>query len=575
MKNIFYLIFLLCIGLPTNATETTSTTFTSMDDIIKRGNSFIIHNVELFNGTEIISSAAVVVKKGMIVKVCTANDESCLKYEGEKIDGKGQFLMPSLIDSEGHFSRPSDVINEVNESEKPFCQEGKTLRPDLSLIFAEFVKKELLTEVNTHGLYQTHGAHPQKMGDRVSLPPEANYEKHIRFGVTTVLDMGAYPWPANYVKRSRDKWRSEKTQEDRDLRKEFLIYADLFTAGMWASPANLQFGYFGTDPVYNVKPEGPWSDAQVLAWVKRRKVEGSDHVKVFYDDWRKTKGALVMSARTVKALVKAAHQEGLMVFSHNQSVTSAQDLINAKVDGQIHTPIDYERDEVNDELITRIAKGIKYVTVTLSATIKKCTGEYRSAHILRNYFFSPDVLPYVNALDELRLAHCSNPKPKYPHQQTQYFKTVAKLADAGAILQTGTDAEDMSPMIEGLTVHNEMYLIREALDQYSEKYKGARANLEALKAATSNASQAYKLNIENGAHTKYDPRGFIKPGYRADLLLLRESPMKDILNTLKIVRVWKAGYQGRREMVRPECAKLENCPSQEIIKKAQAMPCKD
>ncbi len=32
-------------------------------------------------------------------------------------------------------------------------------------------------------------------------------------------------------------------------------------------------------------------------------------------------------------------------------------------------------------------------------------------------------------------------------------------------------------------------------------------------------------------------RGFVKPGYRADLLLLRESPMTDILNTLKIERV--------------------------------------
>ena len=52
-------------------------------------------------------------------------------------------------------------------------------------------------------------------------------------------------------------------------------------------------------------------------------------------------------------------------------------------------------------------------------------------------------------------------------------------------------------------------------------------------------SAAYGLHIENGNQPKDDPRGFVKPGYRADLLLLRESPMVEMLNTLKIDRVFK------------------------------------
>jgi adenine deaminase len=72
------------------------------------------------------------------------------------------------------------------------------------------------------------------------------------------------------------------------------------------------------------------------------------------------------------------------------------------------------------------------------------------------------------------------------------------------------------------------------------------------------------LHIENGNTPRDDPRGFVKPGYRADLLLLRESPMTEILNTLKIERVYKAGRLANRQMVRPECA-TGDCETRHIL----------
>jgi hypothetical protein len=80
----------------------------------------------------------------------------------------------------------------------------------------------------------------------------------------------------------------------------------------------VQFGFYGMDPVYNVKPDGPWDRAQLLAWIARRIAEGSDHIKVFYEKWN---GADVpsISAATLKALVQAAHERGLKVFVHNQA----------------------------------------------------------------------------------------------------------------------------------------------------------------------------------------------------------------------------------------------------------------
>jgi adenine deaminase len=127
-------------------------------------------------------------------------------------------------------------------------------------------------------------------------------------------------------------------------------------------------------------------------------------------------------------------------------------------------------------------------------------------------------------------------------------------------------------LIEGLGVHYETYLIREALDRYSRNARGREANLAALKAATSNAARAYGLDMEDGHKPKGDPRGFVKPGYRADLLLLRESPLDQILNTLKIDRVFKAGYLANRQMVRPECANGD-CESRRVVRELEARPC--
>jgi len=189
------------------------------------------------------------------------------------------------------------------------------------------------------------------------------------------------------------------------------------------------------------------------------------------------------------------------------------------------------------------------------------------ASFTRTYLETPDVLPYINALDEMRIANCGGGA-----DFERVFRNTAKLYDQGATLLVGTDAEDFSPLIEGLGLHYEAYLIREALDQFSTTARGQAASLAALKAATSNAALAYGLHIENGHKSKDDPRGFIKPGYRADLLLLRESPLVDMLNTLKIDRVFKAGYVANRQMVRPECASGD-CETRRIVHNLEAQVC--
>jgi imidazolonepropionase-like amidohydrolase len=59
---------------------------------------------------------------------------------------------------------------------------------------------------------------------------------------------------------------------------------------------------------------------------------------------------------------------------------------------------------------------------------------------------------------------------------------------------------------------------------------------QALAAATSAPSRAFR----------FADRGWIRPGMRADLLLVEGDPTRDILDTRNIVAVWKKGVRIKR-----------------------------
>lgn len=494
-----------------------------IEESLWSGNSFEIENVELFDGEERVHQAYVHVRDGWITEVGSAPGERRANG-GQSIDGSGLFLMPSLIDYEGHFSSPSDMLLGLVSSG------SRSLRERLS----KLMEDGQIYELDTHGLNPGHGRRPSQCGKKTEIPATSNFEKHIRFGVTTVIDQGSYPWPANYVKRSRGCWTTEHSL---DVRKEFLIYADLFSSGMWAQPAGLQFAYFGTDPVYN-----SWTQAEFAAWVDRRINDGSDHIKIFYEKWGGAH-APHLTFDSLKRLTKASQERGLKVIVHSGTIETTEHIIEVRADGGIHTPLSSDGMAMSKELAGRFADVVKVITPTLSVMLSECNGPYSLANPdILGKFLNEETLPYLNALDELRLTG-----DKWETDQIDrylpMFETVARLADAGALLTTGSDSGSFGPYVEGLTVHHEMYLISEAL----RKFSNLDPVVEALKAGTSNAAKAYGLTLGS---LRGDPRGYIRPGYRADMLLLKESPFKDICNTLKIQKVFKAGYVANRMPVR-------------------------
>ena len=492
------------------------------------------------------------------------------------IDGHGGFLMPSLIDSEGHFTLSNEMLRDVIEEGPAKCFVKNGVRyPILSKaeLVKEFSEKGLLKEVDTHGLIQSNLWEPRKIGQVYEIPQSANFEKHLRFGVTTVFDMHSNPWPASYIRRSNGKWGKTKGEEQRDLKKQFLIYADLFYPSMWAMPHNVQFHYFGVDPVYNLMPDGPWSERDIYNWVARRKAEGAYHIKIFYDSARGVlKTPNFFTNKTLATLVKAAHHFGLYAVSHVQDETLVENALNAGFDGFMHVPGD-NKELLSGEIRKKMQRKLKFDVATLQTLSMRCDNPNQATLLLKNVLESSKILPYINGLDEIRMASCIAPSDKLVNYEI-LFQNVAALADDGVMLLSGVDGGDeIAPLVEGLGIHFEMAMLKTALKRYSKKYSSDQAStLFALKAATSNPARAFGMHLENGHKSIVDPRGFVKKAYRADLLLLSQSPFDNIQNTLNIKSVWKAGYEINRQMVRPSC-RDSNCETRQIIEKAVLAAC--
>ena len=102
---------------------------------------------------------------------------------------------------------------------------------------------------------------------------------------------------------------------------------------------------------------------------------------------------------------------------------------------------------------------------------------------------------------------------------------IRQLLQAHVLILTGTDSP-IPGTTYGASVHGELALL--VLDGLTP--------VQALAAATSAPARAFRL----------DDRGSIRPGMRADLVLVQGDPTTNILATRKIVAVWKRGVRTQR-----------------------------
>ena len=336
----------------------------------------------------------------------------------------------------------------------------------------------------------------------------------LRFGVTSVLDQFTDPGLLAGARTARDD--IARTGE-----------ADLFSAGMLATAPGGHGTQFGMAVEPLTGPEG------AAAWVRARKEEGSDWIKIVSEDGGAYRGEIPSLEReTIAALIAAAHAEELLAVVHVSDLEAALEAVSLGADGLVHTWFDAAISEDD-------ARGFARAGVFVVPTLSVIMGLFGDSTGLRVLDETDDSL--VSPMQRQTLSN----RFQMPEGADggAALENVRRLHAAGVRIVAGTDAPNPGTAT-GLSMHGELRLLERA---------GLESH-EVLAAATSAAAEAFGI----------PERGRIAEGYIADLLLVRGDLEGDVSRSADIVTIWKDGYPVVREAattaVAPEIAPAPEGP---------------
>jgi imidazolonepropionase-like amidohydrolase len=318
-------------------------------------------------------------------------------------------------------------------------------------------------------------------------------DRALVFGVTTELDMGNAP---AVVSRLREEQNRPGGAPGR---------ADLFSAGNLATVPNGHGTQFGLPIPTLTKPE------EAQAWVDARVAEGSDYIKIAVEDFSAYGGSRpTLDRATVAAVIEAAHARGKLAVVHVSTAASARQVIEDGADAIIHLFSDREADPDFAKLAAERKVFVIPTLTVLESSNGIASGKSLTEDSRVRGFLTPE------EIDNLGKSYPAKTAGGMPAA----YKTVSQLAAAGVPILAGSDAPNPGTA-HGASIHRELELLVQA----------GLSPQQALIAATSAPARAFKLA----------DRGRIEPGLRADLILVAGDPLKDILDTRNLVRIWKGG----------------------------------
>lgn len=314
----------------------------------------------------------------------------------------------------------------------------------------------------------------------------------LRFGVTTELDMFGDPAPLAEARRQRRSLR--RTER-----------ADLWSAGIGVTVP----GGHPNVPGWDYPRLTP--DTDVDEFVAARVREGSDYIKLIIDDGG---GQLpTLTPEQVRAAVRAAHRRGKLAVAHAERLPHVRTAVEAGVDGMVHVAIDGELDEA---LIAEIRRVGCFVVPTV--TVVDCGTSADDLLADRR------IAPLLSAVQEYTLSQ-RNPRPCRPSYRQHAVGNTRRMHAAGIPVLAGTDAP-LPGTTNGPSLLAALgYLVDAGLSPQ-----------QALASATAVPAEVFGL----------DDRGRVRPGRRADLVLVEGDPTTDITAVRDITAVFKNGYRVER-----------------------------
>ena len=264
----------------------------------------------------------------------------------------------------------------------------------------------------------------------------------------------------------------------------------------------------------------PASAGEARAEVDDMAKRHPDIVKIWVDSLGGTKPE--MPPEIYRAVIDEAHKHHLRVAAHIYYLTDAKTLVNDGVDVLAHSVRDKP---VDQELIDAMKRrGVWYIpTLTVDESFYIYADH---PGFMQIDFFKDAISPELLAtLSSDAYSQKVDHDPKTPQHKADFAtdqKNLKALYDAGVLVGFGTDSGAMPTRIPGFSEHREL----------EDMVNAGLTPMQAIVCATKR--NAALLGIEA-------TRGTLRPGKRADLIVLAANPLDDITNTRSIVTIFHDG----------------------------------